>query len=229
VTDSRNAILGKIHIAKKQLRLDDDVYRDLLERVTGKRSAGDCGADELARVMQEFERRGFKEDRPHRRGGSGPNAGLVGKLYALWFCLWHLGEAVAPSDDTLLAFVQRQSGSSPSALRFATADQLSKAIEGLKQWLGRLDAFEPDSWNAVDVNRALVRALGHGYAALGRLKPFRDSGHERDALDKYLGATLRRHNTSLVALSDSELQAIIRVLARGLRAKRKRSASGELG
>lgn len=57
----RNRQLGRIHQAKKQLQLDDDTYRALLQRVTGKASSAEMSTDERNQVLREFARLGFKE------------------------------------------------------------------------------------------------------------------------------------------------------------------------
>lgn len=68
----QRSTLSKIHIAKQQLGLDDDTYRDLLGRVCGVRSAKDLTSKQASRVLQEFERLGFQpviakgnKGRPH--------------------------------------------------------------------------------------------------------------------------------------------------------------------
>lgn len=209
--DGRKAILGKVHIAKKQLGLDDDAYRAIVERVTGKRSAGDCDAGALGRLVAEFQRLGFS-DRPKHRAPSGPNAGMAGKLFALWFALHHLGEAEEPSEARLLAFIARQSGGAPAALRFATPGQLSAAIEGVKAWLGRL-GVAPESWDAADLNRAMLAAIWSRYAPLGR-GPAESKLNETSALANWVGmAVAAGRNTNLHALSEDDLNAAVRKLA----------------
>lgn len=65
---SKNAELAKIHIAKKDLGLDDDAYRTLLWTVARVRSAKDL--DEYGRraVLDHFRARGWK---PAVRGRGG--------------------------------------------------------------------------------------------------------------------------------------------------------------
>lgn len=46
----RRALIAKIKIAQKELGLDDDTYRAVLERVTGKRSCADMDVSELEYV-----------------------------------------------------------------------------------------------------------------------------------------------------------------------------------
>ena len=56
----RRQLLGKVHIAKKTLGLDDDSYRDLLEAQTGKRSAAKCSNVQLVNLVEHFKSQGFK-------------------------------------------------------------------------------------------------------------------------------------------------------------------------
>jgi phage gp16-like protein len=53
--------LAAIHMGKKALGLDDDTYRDMLEHVTGKRSAKDMSDDHLVKVLQHMETLGFNQ------------------------------------------------------------------------------------------------------------------------------------------------------------------------
>jgi len=54
------AVLSKIHIARQQLGMDDDIYRALLGRVAGVRSSKDLSSRQASAVLREFERLGFK-------------------------------------------------------------------------------------------------------------------------------------------------------------------------
>ncbi|MCE0999409.1 gp16 family protein [Pseudomonas sp. NMI1173_11] len=79
----RNQQLSKIHIAKKELGLDDDTYRALLSRITGQSSAKDLSPLDVAKVLQEFERLGWKS----KQGRAKPKpaadkAKLVSKIEA---------------------------------------------------------------------------------------------------------------------------------------------------
>lgn len=47
----RNKLLARLHCLKKELGLDDDAYRDILEARTGQRSAADLDDAALARVV----------------------------------------------------------------------------------------------------------------------------------------------------------------------------------
>ena len=59
--DNRKAVTAQIHIAKKQLGLDDDTYRQMIATTTGgKRSCADCSVSELHQVLQGLKNRGFQ-------------------------------------------------------------------------------------------------------------------------------------------------------------------------
>ena len=56
----RNALLAKVHIAKKELGLDDELYRAILLDEFGVESAGDLTVGELGALVERFESRGWK-------------------------------------------------------------------------------------------------------------------------------------------------------------------------
>ncbi len=69
---NRKKATAQIHIARKQLALDEDTYRQMIATVTGgKRSCADCTVAELYRVLQHMKDRGFKA-RPRKRVAQHP-------------------------------------------------------------------------------------------------------------------------------------------------------------
>ncbi|USE78083.1 regulatory protein GemA [Cupriavidus gilardii] len=79
------ATLAKIHIAKKQLAMEDEDYRAMLRSIGGVESAKDLSPIGAAKVMSHLERCGFK---PLRQVGRRPRPtrdknALVGKIEAL--------------------------------------------------------------------------------------------------------------------------------------------------
>lgn len=84
---NRGKLLAVVHVGKKELGLDDDTYRDLLQAVTGKRSAKDLKIDELNKVIRALEQKGFKHE-SKRSFGNKPDVAsfkepLIGKIEAL--------------------------------------------------------------------------------------------------------------------------------------------------
>lgn len=47
----RRVELARIHLSRQQLGFDEELYRDVLDRLTGKRSAAELDAAERARVL----------------------------------------------------------------------------------------------------------------------------------------------------------------------------------
>lgn len=88
--DPRRQQLARIHMAKKQLGLDDDTYRSLLKRVGGKDSSGTMSAAQRNAVIAEFVRLGFKDAKRQERRKYFPGAPknidqvpMLGKVEAL--------------------------------------------------------------------------------------------------------------------------------------------------
>ncbi len=129
--DNRLAELAKIHIAKKQLGMDDDTYRAVLLRVTGQSSAADLNAGERRRLLDCFRSLGF-EPRESRRQHQGAHSR---KIRALWLELDKLGALRDASERGLAAFVKRQTGI--EALDWLGPEQRNVVLEGLKGWLER--------------------------------------------------------------------------------------------
>ncbi|MCY1293753.1 hypothetical protein D9M68_456160 [compost metagenome] len=78
----------KLQIARRQLGLDDDVYRSILKRVAGVESSKDLGPRQIGRVLAEFERLGWQPKasaKPKGRATPSPapdRQALVGKIEA---------------------------------------------------------------------------------------------------------------------------------------------------
>lgn len=70
--NTRNLQLSKIHIAKKDLGLDDETYRALLARVAGVRSAKDLKPRQIGRVLAEFARLGWTATTTKQSGRKAP-------------------------------------------------------------------------------------------------------------------------------------------------------------
>lgn len=122
--------LSAIHVANKQLGLDEDTARDLYQRVTGKRSLREMNDRELQLIVSEQRRQGFQ---PADKGLHGP---FAKKLQALWIAAWNLGIVRDRRDGALLAFVKRQTGVDHTRF-LLDAEEAAKAVEALKAWMTR--------------------------------------------------------------------------------------------
>lgn len=130
-----NRLIAKLHIAKSQLRLDDDTYRDTLERITGKRSSKDMTEREMRAVLDHFVTAGF-QDRSLRGRKDAPAGRMAGKINALWLSGWNLGVIHDPAQKAMDAFILRQTGIA-KAQWLKDAHDARKVIEALKKWLAR--------------------------------------------------------------------------------------------
>ena len=134
---ARKGAIAKIHIARSQLGMGEDAYRDMLERVTGARTAGGLTMPQIEAVLKEMRRLGFRPA-PARRPMSAK--AQIRMIHAVWKDLQpYLQDG---SESALRAFVQRQTRSPKhpsgiSAPEFLGPVEANKVLEGLKAWLAR--------------------------------------------------------------------------------------------
>lgn len=130
---SRNVMLAKIHVAKKQTGMVDDDYRALLGRVAGKASAKDCSEKEMLSVLAEFRRLGFADAK--RETVKRAERPFVRMIYGIWSELEKDGHAHG-GRAALHKFVERQTGVAQP--EWLTPAQGNLVIEGLKGWRARV-------------------------------------------------------------------------------------------
>ena len=93
---SRKSALAKIHIAKKDLGLSDEVYRGIIEAKFGESSAKDLTESQLEQLAGHLRTLGWEPEPPKKKGSkprnmSGtPRAPLLSKIEA------YLAEAGRP-------------------------------------------------------------------------------------------------------------------------------------
>jgi phage gp16-like protein len=122
----RRSMIAKIQIAKKQLAMAEDDYRQALMDQTGHDSLTRCSDPQLARVLEFMKSKGFSSS-PSGKAASHP---MARKARALWISLHQLGAVRNPSDQALEAFAKRQLGC--EKLRWANQSDAYKLIEALK-------------------------------------------------------------------------------------------------
>ena len=145
----RQAELAKIHLAKKQLGLDDETYRAMIERLTDGRtdSAGEMTAVERHAFLDELTRKGFQPAPPRDRqddwitiSPNHPGAQHLKKLLALAYELERIG-AVRSKNSTgrwLQKFVRKLTHC--DRLQWLTPEDANKVIEALKGWRKKFEA-----------------------------------------------------------------------------------------
>lgn len=125
----RRAALGKIHLAKKMLGMDDDTYRAMLLTIGGVKSAKDLSNDGLNKVISHLEKSGAKFTnakkygrRPSNMGSKSDRSAQLGKIEAL------LAEAARPWEYAI-ALAKRMY--QKEALEFCDQAQLQGVIAAL--------------------------------------------------------------------------------------------------
>ena len=132
---TRNVMISKVHVARKQLDMDETAYRELLQRAVGKASARDCNPAELDRVLAEFKRLGWKPATNPAASGRRPSEKpYVRKIFALWGSIARTGAIKDGSRAALVAFIERQTGvSHPDWLTAAQANSVTEALKAIQQ------------------------------------------------------------------------------------------------
>jgi len=145
----RQNLIRLVHVAKRDLNLDDDTYRAMLVAATGQASSADLSVPQLERVLAHMKKSGFtvrhkaRADRPR---DSRHTAGTLSrpiaqdaqsrKIRALWLSLHKMGAVRDASEAALGAYVKRITHI--DSLSWISADQASRVIETLKQWQARI-------------------------------------------------------------------------------------------
>lgn len=125
--------LAKLHIAKKELHLTDDIYRDILRRITGRDSAANINDVQADKVLRHFVRMGWKPKYQHELPGiTIPGDPQSQKIRALWITMHKAGVVKNGSDLALLAFVRRVT--QIDRLEWCNSEDKNKVIEALKEW-----------------------------------------------------------------------------------------------
>lgn len=132
MSDLRKARIAKIHIAKKDLRLDDDVYRALLQGAVGKSSCADMTEAELDAVLEAFKARGWSyQAKGDMRQGTTPTGRLIRTL-------WRAASRER-SESSLRAMIRRVLGlapnieADPDLLRRGDATKVIEALKAMKR------------------------------------------------------------------------------------------------
>jgi phage gp16-like protein len=130
-----------IHVARRELGMDDDTYRLMLTTMKGLggvTSTADLSVPSLLKVLEQLKLRGFKVRPTKAQKRPLADDEQSRKIRSLWLTLHDLGAVRDPSEQALAKFVL--SMTKVSALQWLTTAQASRVIEQLKQWIGRVES-----------------------------------------------------------------------------------------
>ena len=134
---TKQRLIQLIHIARSDLQMDEDTYRQMLQGLTGTASTKGMDLPQLTKVLDSMKKKGFRvkpagnaktgialDDHPQSR-----------KIRALWLDMATAGVIRDSSEQALALWVKRETGI--SALRWLSNEQASSVIEKLKKWQRR--------------------------------------------------------------------------------------------
>ncbi|HCL5252814.1 TPA: regulatory protein GemA [Salmonella enterica] len=129
---NRAQLLKVIHVARRELRLDEATYRQLLKTHSGSESLRAMNDAQLARIFSAMKKQGF------RATSKVPPAydKQAAMIRALWQELATSGAVRDGSSSALNKFVLRQTGI--ARLEWLNNQQARQVIEQLKKWLARV-------------------------------------------------------------------------------------------
>lgn len=181
---STTSMIATIHTLKARAKLGEENYRDLLEQISGRRSAKELSVTQACRVIERL--RELTGDVGLARGAvAGLDSPIGAKLRALWIAAYDLGVVRDRSDRAMLAFVQRQTGVSHTRF-LQDSGAGAAAVDGLRAWLAR-DAgvdWPSDRRDVIAAKRAVLNAQWLRLVALNAVHPFIASRPLED-LDSY--------------------------------------------
>lgn len=151
--DTRRKDLAKIHIAKKDLVLDDETYRTIVREIGKAESGSAAHLSPLgrARVLAHFRRKGWKSRQAENKtrpratptGDVLASDGQVRIIRSFWIQMADAGAVNERSEQALRAWVKSASRrhheqhAGWSAPEFLPAWVAQKVIENLKAWSRR--------------------------------------------------------------------------------------------
>lgn len=142
---SRNSELAQIHIAKKQLGMDEETYRMMLHNVTGKDSTKEMDIQDRYQVLAHLKKVGFKARRGKQRlSPKTSNADQRSKIRAVWIAMFKDGFIQDGSETALDAWVRRMTklhvhGQVDSVAWLTSIESAQFVLEALKKWQKRLE------------------------------------------------------------------------------------------
>jgi len=143
-------LLKLVQVGRRELGLDDEDYRALLESVTGARSAKGLKAAQLEAVVKAMKGIGFKVKVSAASGkrlspasSAKVQAPEVRKIRAIWITMHNDGFVRDGSEDGLGSYIKRMTtnsngGAGIQRLDWLTSAQAERVLEALKKWHIRL-------------------------------------------------------------------------------------------
>lgn len=143
-TQLRDREIKLIHVARRDLGLDDATYRAVLREVAGVKSSTELDSRGRHKLLEHFKQKGFtvkskaKATKPNVSAGAVSSAAAdpqYHKIRSLWSALHEAGAVRVNTEAALRIFIKRITGCDD--YRFCNGQQVVTVIEALKKWLAR--------------------------------------------------------------------------------------------
>jgi phage gp16-like protein len=134
----RDREIKLIHVARRELGLDEETYRAMLNMVVGVKSAADLDAAGRQKLLDHMKSKGFKVK---SKAGGKAKIDLAAdpqyrKIQALWSDLERMGAVRVNTEAAIRVYIKRITGC--DAYAFCGNAQIASIIETLKKWRDRV-------------------------------------------------------------------------------------------
>lgn len=138
-SDQRARLIKLIHVARRELAMQDEDYRTMLAnlpQLEGATSSASLSIPKLKVVLETLKRKGFKvvpkNKKPQGKLADDPQSKLIRHL---WLSLHSAGKVRDSSEQALAKYVARLT--KVDQLQWLDGKQATTVIESLKSWLER--------------------------------------------------------------------------------------------
>lgn len=131
---TRTQLIKIIHVAKRELCMDEDTYRQLLNTYAGIESTREMNLGQLNQILDAMKKIGFKV-RAQKKEKLTATDDQSKKIRSLWLEMADEGFIRDCSERAINVYVHRITGI--SRLDWLNTRAASRVIETLKQWQAR--------------------------------------------------------------------------------------------
>lgn len=146
---SKNQLIQLIHVAKRELALDDDAYRAAISGIAaGKTSCAQLTFAQLEQLLESFKSAGFKRRVNKSKKRLSPTRDTkvrvaeITKIRAIWITMYKQGMVRDGSETALNSYVKRMTSRLNGGTGIAEVAWLDdvlayRVLEALKSWHSR--------------------------------------------------------------------------------------------
>lgn len=133
---TRKSLIAMVHIAKARMNMDDETYRDWLDKNTGKRSSAALTVAQLLALVKTLRDGGYLEEPPVRAkviAGKGANRPTQAQWNTARGLVKKIGLDGELDGEAFASFVRRVA--KVDSPRFLTRATMAHVLIGLEKWL----------------------------------------------------------------------------------------------